>query len=55
MSHSYTELSDEDIIKTATDFLAAGVPVPEDIETRLRELGLYELICFPLSLDDLGV
>lgn len=44
---SYTDLSDEDKLEEAIKFVARDQPLPETLDTFLREAGLYEAITQP--------
>lgn len=44
---SHKDLSDEDKIIEAINFVALGQPLPEPIERFLKEAGLYESIVNP--------
>lgn len=46
---SYTELSEEDKLEEAIKFVALGQPLPETLDTFLREAGLYEAIMHPVQ------
>lgn len=41
---SYSDLSDEDKLEEAIKFVAVGQPLPETLDTFLREAGLHAAI-----------
>lgn len=43
----YKELSDEDKLMQAIEFVAVDQPIPPELEAWLRENNLYELITAP--------
>lgn len=45
---SYNELSDEDKLEEAIKFVARDQPLPETLDTFLREAGLHEAITLPV-------
>lgn len=44
---SYADLSDEAKLETAIAFVAQGQPLPEELETFLRDENLYEVVTSP--------
>lgn len=44
---SYTDLSDDDKIMKAIEFVAIGQPLPTELADWLKDNGLYELITQP--------
>jgi len=52
---AYTDLSDEDKLRKAIDFVAIGQPLPSTLTQFLREADLYELIVNPGTVEDLNV
>jgi hypothetical protein len=52
---AYTDLSDEDKLRKAIDFVAVGQPLPLTLIEFLRSADLYELIVNPGTVEDLHV
>lgn len=52
---AYAELSDEDKLRQAINFVAVGQPLPETLIEFLREADLYELIVNPATFEDSDV
>jgi hypothetical protein len=46
----YTELSDEDKLETAINFVAVGQSLPEPLVEFLKSAGLYEAITLPRTV-----
>lgn len=44
---SYKDLSDDDKIMTAIEFVAIGKPLPTELAEWLKDNGLYDLILKP--------
>ena len=43
----YDDLTDEDKLEEAINFVATGQPLPTKLEAWLREAGLYDLVINP--------
>ena len=52
---AYADLSDEDKLRQAIDFVAVGQPLPKTLIEFLREADLYELIVNPGTVEDIDV
>lgn len=50
---TYRDLSDEDKIELAIEFVAVEQPLPQELVKFLREQGLYDLIVTPGDIDGL--
>lgn len=44
---AYTDLSDEDKVRTAINFVAEGHPLPKELREFLESEGLYDAIVYP--------
>jgi len=52
---AHADLSDEDKLRQAINFVAVGQPLPSALTVFLREADLYELIVNPGTVEDLDV
>lgn len=50
---SYLDLSDEDKLEQAINFVAIGQPLPDALETFLKDSGLYDTIVNPGNTNEL--
>ena len=51
---SYENMSDEDKVLQAIEFVARGAVMPHQLRSFLEEQGLYELIVQPTQIGDLN-
>ncbi len=49
---AYTDMSDEDKIEQAINFVAIDQPIPPALVEFLQSVGLYELIVSPGKVED---
>lgn len=48
----YKELGDKQVIDLAIDFVKTEQEMPGQLKVRLKQMGLYQVICNPVPLEE---